>query len=53
MFKSDIKSVVLVLSYRELISHAAYRKIAKLYRCWIGGLSKVNASYVKVGEEAV
>jgi hypothetical protein len=53
VFKCNIKAVVLVLSWGDLISHAAYRKIARLHRCWIGGLSKVNASDVKVGEKAV
>jgi len=53
VFKSNIKLVVLVLSWGKLISHAAYRKIGKLYRCWIRGLREVNTSNVEVGEEGV
>jgi hypothetical protein len=53
VFKSNIKSVVLVMLWGNLISHAAYRKIAKLYRCWARGLGEVDTSYVEVDEEAV
>ncbi len=53
MLKSDIKSVVLVLSYRELISHAMIEKVAKLYRHLVKGLGEVKASNAEVVEEGV
>ena len=52
VLKSNIKAVVLVLSW-GWISHAAYRKIAKLYGCLEKGLGEVKSSYAKVVEEGV
>jgi hypothetical protein len=52
VFKSNIKAVVLV-SWGNWISHAAYRKIAKLCRCLVKGLGEVKTSYAKVIEEGV
>ncbi len=44
---------MLVLLWGKLVSHAVYRKIAKLFRCWVGRLNELKASYVKMSEKGV
>jgi len=54
VLKSNIEAVVLVLSWGNWISHAAYRKKKLNYiGIWKRGLGEVKTSYAEVVKEGV